>query len=104
MKKIVTLCAALALVACGNAQAPGAPTPAQVQGDLRLALQVLKEAGCVASVASAAAAPIVAVTSDAQGNKILAAVSATGTAVCTAPAPAAVASPAGTVLGQPSQQ
>ena len=90
------------LAGCSIFQAAQTGQPvnqAQLQSELATAAAILKEAGCFVSVAGAAASPIVAVTADDQGNKTLAAISATGSAICSVPAPATVASPPGTTLG-----
>lgn len=95
MNKTLTLISALALSACGATQ----PTPAQIQNDLQIALNTFKTAGCIVQAASVAAAPIVAIEADAQGNKVLTAVSATSGLVCTASAPPSIVSAPGTTLG-----
>ena len=90
----------VALAGCGLvqwAQTGVPPTPAQIQQDAATAASLLKAAGCDVSVLSAAAAPIIQVAVDDQGNKIAKAVDATGTAVCVVPTPG-LTSPAGTAL------
>lgn len=106
MRSVRSIAAALLITtslsgcAAYNSATTGKPLdPAQVRQDLAIAAQALREAGCLAAVAGAAAAPIVAVTADAQGNKVLSAVGASGGAICTAPAPAAIVSAPGTTLG-----
>jgi hypothetical protein len=84
-----------ALAACSGSTAV---TPAQIQTDLATARAALQAAGCAAVVASAAAAPIIAVSSDAKGQTLLAATTASGAVLCQMPAPVAIASPPGTVL------
>jgi len=86
---------AIALSACTSAQ------QTQAQADLQTALTILKLAGCDTALLSAAAAPVISVAVDANGQKIAQAVSATGAAVCQAPA-SALASPVGTTLGTPA--
>lgn len=85
----------LSLPGCSSTQQTTA------QNDLTTALQIMKLAGCDTAVLSAAAAPVISVTVDANGQKIAQAVAQTGQAVCTAPAPALV-SPVGTTLGTPT--
>lgn len=90
------------LAACATVTAvqTGKPIdPVQVQQDLAVARQALQLSGCAVATFGAAAAPIIAVAADAQGNKMLTAVSATGAAVCTVPAPSGLVSGPGTVLG-----
>jgi hypothetical protein len=45
------------------------------------------------------AAPIIKITADANGNAVLQEIDATGTVICSAPAPTTLASSAGTTLG-----
>jgi hypothetical protein len=75
------------------------PTSQQIIADLQTAALILKEAGCVTHEAANMAAPIIKITADANGNAVLQEIDATGTVICSAPAPTTLASSAGTTLG-----
>lgn len=101
MRKLL-FASCLLLAACGSTTGtapPAPPTQAQVSADLATAAVWLRNAGCLAAIAGAVAAPIVAVTSDETGAKTLSAVTAAGAAICSTPAPSSVTSPSGTTLG-----
>jgi hypothetical protein len=73
--------ALLVLSACtGSAPAP-AINPAQLQQDIAM----LKAVGCIVADASAAAAPIIAVTVDPAGQRVAAAVDQASGRICSAP-------------------
>ena len=108
MRKFITTAATAALLsgcALFNAAQTGQPlSQAQVQSDLANVTYLMKAAGCLASSAAAAAAPIISVAGAAQGNQVLAATSASGAVLCqmnvpatALPVPAPVNAPAATV-------
>lgn len=105
--KRFTAAAALALslapllVGCPSAPSGQPPTQAQIQQNAATVLYWLQYAGCVASTLGVAAAPIVTVAADAQGQQVLAATEAATGKVCTTtvppsalPAPVAPSTPA----------
>lgn len=81
--------ASLSGCALFNAVSTGQPlSQTQVQSDLANATYLMQAAGCLATSAAAAAAPIIAVAGDAQGNQVLAATSASGAVLCQMTVPA----------------
>lgn len=83
-----------------SAPAPGAPpalTQAQMQQNLQSALFILKTVGCIIDTAAQVAAPVVQISSNAQGQQILNAADASGKLLCAAPVlvpPTALPAPA----------
>ena len=103
MKKLFALALAAMLSACaGTSNTPAQPlTQTQIQQDMQMGVYLLQAAGCAIAEASAIAAPVVMITSDAQGQQVLQAVSAGGVVACKVtvpptalPAPVAAGAPA----------
>lgn len=91
MRKSLVVFATMAVTGCSLISSLKAGTPltqAEVQQDLANATYLMKAAGCAVAGASATAAPIIQVSGDAQGNQILAAVSAGGAIACQLTVPA----------------
>lgn len=86
MKRLILaagVAAALSGCAAVTAVKTGQPlNPAQVQQDLANAVYLMQAAGCTLGSAAAAAAPIVQVAGDEQGNQVLTAVGASGAVAC----------------------
>lgn len=97
MMRKYLLASVFVLSACSSTSTP--PSSAQIQADLQIAATVLHDAGCLVAVSGAVSAPLIAVTSDDAGNKVLSAVTSVGAAICSTPAPASITSPSGTTLG-----
>lgn len=91
MKALALLVALPLLNGCAliSSLQSGTPlTPAQVQQDLANITYLMKAAGCLTSTAAAAAAPIISIAADAQGNQVLTATAATGAGLCALTVPA----------------
>lgn len=90
--RVISLVAGVgALAGCAlfNSVQTGTPlTPAAVQQDVDNAVYLMKASGCAIASAGAAAAPVISVAADAQGNQVLQAVTAAGTVACQLTVPA----------------
>jgi len=101
----------LAIGLCACAGNGGQPlTQAQVQQNLDNAVYLMQAAGCAVAAAGTAAAPVVSIAADAEGQQVLQAVDAAGSIVCklvvpptALPAPAPANAAPATVAAVPAK-
>jgi uncharacterized protein YceK len=92
MRKLILSSAAVALLSgCAliTAAKTGQPLDQnQVRADLANAAYLMQATGCSIAVAGAAAAPVISIAGDAEGNQVLQAVDAAGMVACKLVVPA----------------